>query len=170
MRKSSTNLLGSTAVKPKKNSTITGTGAQTRPQAGPGLLGSHPCCQRCTSPSDFCWSLLLVFPVSLFCVLLTEHLLWATNTWGGWHVKQLVRCHRRWESNVVHALFRKLTIIFFTFTFFLQQITFPLIMCVGAAVIGSLQFGYNSGVINVPQTVRYTFASSPYLTDYDDLL
>lgn len=37
----------------------------------------------------------------------------------------------------------------------LQQITFPLMMCVGAAVIGSLQFGYNTGVINAPQKVRY---------------
>lgn len=35
----------------------------------------------------------------------------------------------------------------------LQQITFPLMMCVGTAVIGSLQFGYNTGVINAPQKV-----------------
>lgn len=37
--------------------------------------------------------------------------------------------------------------------FVLQQITFPLLMCVGTAVIGSLQFGYNTGVINAPQKV-----------------
>lgn len=41
----------------------------------------------------------------------------------------------------------------------LQQITFPLMMCVGAAVIGSLQFGYNTGVINAPQSVSYTFVN-----------
>lgn len=39
------------------------------------------------------------------------------------------------------------------FSVVLQQITFPLMMCVGTAVIGSLQFGYNTGVINAPQKV-----------------
>lgn len=39
-----------------------------------------------------------------------------------------------------------------------KQITFPLMMCVGAAVIGSLQFGYNTGVINAPQSVSSTSA------------
>lgn len=38
--------------------------------------------------------------------------------------------------------------------FVLQQITFNLLLSVGAAVIGSLQFGYNTGVINAPQKVR----------------
>lgn len=37
----------------------------------------------------------------------------------------------------------------------LQQITFHLMLSVGAAVIGSLQFGYNTGVINAPQKVSH---------------
>lgn len=41
----------------------------------------------------------------------------------------------------------------------LQQITFPLMLSVGAAVIGSLQFGYNTGVINAPQKVSRTSAN-----------
>ncbi len=32
-------------------------------------------------------------------------------------------------------------------------------MSVGAAVIGSLQFGYNTGVINAPQMVSYDSAT-----------
>ncbi|CDQ83725.1 unnamed protein product [Oncorhynchus mykiss] len=32
-------------------------------------------------------------------------------------------------------------------------VTFQLMMAVGTAVIGSLQFGYNTGVINAPQKV-----------------
>lgn len=31
--------------------------------------------------------------------------------------------------------------------------TFQLMLAVGTAVIGSLQFGYNTGVINAPQKV-----------------
>jgi SP family facilitated glucose transporter-like MFS transporter 1 len=34
-----------------------------------------------------------------------------------------------------------------------QGVTFQLMMAVGTAVIGSLQFGYNTGVINAPQKV-----------------
>lgn len=34
-------------------------------------------------------------------------------------------------------------------------------MSVGAAVIGSLQFGYNTGVINAPQKVSYLSANKP---------
>lgn len=34
-----------------------------------------------------------------------------------------------------------------------QQLTLPLMLTVGTAVIGSLQFGYNTGVINAPQKV-----------------
>lgn len=37
---------------------------------------------------------------------------------------------------------------------YLQQITIQLMMAVGTAVIGSLQFGYNTGVINAPQKVN----------------
>lgn len=33
-------------------------------------------------------------------------------------------------------------------------------MSVGAAVIGSLQFGYNTGVINAPQKVSFASAQS----------
>lgn len=34
-----------------------------------------------------------------------------------------------------------------------QQVTPHLMLAVGTAVIGSLQFGYNTGVINAPQNV-----------------
>lgn len=44
----------------------------------------------------------------------------------------------------------------------LQRITFPLMMSVGAAVIGSLQFGYNTGVINAPQKVSYPSANMSF--------
>lgn len=40
----------------------------------------------------------------------------------------------------------------------LQKITFNLMLSVGAAVIGSLQFGYNTGVINAPQKVSHASA------------
>ena len=39
----------------------------------------------------------------------------------------------------------------------LQKVTFQLMLAVGAAVIGSLQFGYNTGVINAPQKVSPGF-------------
>lgn len=35
-------------------------------------------------------------------------------------------------------------------------------MSVGAAVIGSLQFGYNTGVINAPQKVSYMSANMSF--------
>lgn len=35
----------------------------------------------------------------------------------------------------------------------MQHVTLQLMMAVGTAVIGSLQFGYNTGVINAPQSV-----------------
>lgn len=43
--------------------------------------------------------------------------------------------------------------MFFFFLSILQQVTFHLLLAVGTAVIGSLQFGYNTGVINAPQKV-----------------
>lgn len=40
------------------------------------------------------------------------------------------------------------------FSFFIQKITASLIYAVSVAAIGSLQFGYNTGVINAPEKVR----------------
>lgn len=45
------------------------------------------------------------------------------------------------------------TLIFFFFFFPLQKVTGRLMLAVGGAVLGSLQFGYNTGVINAPQKV-----------------
>lgn len=42
---------------------------------------------------------------------------------------------------------------FVCFLYVLQQVTLHLLLAVGTAVIGSLQFGYNTGVINAPQKV-----------------
>lgn len=36
-----------------------------------------------------------------------------------------------------------------------QQVTPQLMLAVGTAVIGSFQFGYNTGVINAPQKVSW---------------
>ncbi|KAM9362138.1 solute carrier family 2, facilitated glucose transporter member 1 [Symphorus nematophorus] len=47
-----------------------------------------------------------------------------------------------------------------------KQITFPLLMSVGAAVIGSLQFGYNTGVINAPQTIIENFINETWQERY----
>uniref|UniRef100_A0A1A8BK36 Solute carrier family 2 (Facilitated glucose transporter), member 1b n=1 Tax=Nothobranchius kadleci TaxID=1051664 RepID=A0A1A8BK36_NOTKA len=49
-----------------------------------------------------------------------------------------------------------------------KQITFPLMMSVGAAVIGSLQFGYNSGVINAPQKIIETFINETWYDRYKE--
>lgn len=38
----------------------------------------------------------------------------------------------------------------------LQKVTGRLMLAVGGAVLGSLQFGYNTGVINAPQKVSAT--------------
>lgn len=38
-----------------------------------------------------------------------------------------------------------------------QHVTVQLMVAVGTAVIGSLQFGYNTGVINAPQTVSAAY-------------
>ncbi|XP_075881041.1 solute carrier family 2, facilitated glucose transporter member 1 [Nelusetta ayraudi] len=49
-----------------------------------------------------------------------------------------------------------------------KQITFPLMMCVGSAVIGSLQFGYNTGVINAPQKVIENFINETWFERYQE--
>ncbi|KAM7402515.1 hypothetical protein PAMP_017743 [Pampus punctatissimus] len=49
-----------------------------------------------------------------------------------------------------------------------KQITFPLMMCVGAAVIGSLQFGYNTGVINAPQKTIEIFINETWQERYQE--
>ncbi|XP_060925796.1 solute carrier family 2, facilitated glucose transporter member 1 [Limanda limanda] len=49
-----------------------------------------------------------------------------------------------------------------------KQITFPLLMAVGAAVIGSLQFGYNTGVINAPQKIIEAFINETWLERYNE--
>ncbi|XP_038126477.1 solute carrier family 2, facilitated glucose transporter member 1-like [Cyprinodon tularosa] len=49
-----------------------------------------------------------------------------------------------------------------------KKITFPLLMSVGTAVIGSLQFGYNTGVINAPQKIIENFINETYLDRYQE--
>ncbi|KAK5621756.1 Solute carrier 2, facilitated glucose transporter member 1 [Crenichthys baileyi] len=49
-----------------------------------------------------------------------------------------------------------------------KQITLPLLMTVGTAVIGSLQFGYNTGVINAPQKIIEKFINETYFERYQD--
>lgn len=44
-----------------------------------------------------------------------------------------------------------------------KRITWPLVFSVMVAVIGSLQFGYNSGVINAPQMIIQTFYNETYM-------
>ncbi|XP_061793625.1 solute carrier family 2, facilitated glucose transporter member 1 [Nerophis lumbriciformis] len=48
-----------------------------------------------------------------------------------------------------------------------KKITFPLMLCVGAAVIGSLQFGYNTGVINAPQKIIEKFINDTWVERYN---
>ncbi|XP_078507587.1 solute carrier family 2, facilitated glucose transporter member 3-like isoform X1 [Lissotriton helveticus] len=48
----------------------------------------------------------------------------------------------------------------------LKQLTCPLVFSVTVAVIGSLQFGYNSGVINAPQSIIETFYNETYMARY----
>uniref|UniRef100_A0A8C5C5N6 Major facilitator superfamily (MFS) profile domain-containing protein n=1 Tax=Gadus morhua TaxID=8049 RepID=A0A8C5C5N6_GADMO len=43
-----------------------------------------------------------------------------------------------------------------------SKVTFQLMLAVGAAVIGSLQFGYNTGVINAPQKVIENFINETW--------
>ncbi|XP_077581764.1 solute carrier family 2, facilitated glucose transporter member 1 [Stigmatopora nigra] len=49
-----------------------------------------------------------------------------------------------------------------------KQITLPLMLCVGTAVIGSLQFGYNTGVINAPQEVIENFINATWQERYQE--
>lgn len=49
-----------------------------------------------------------------------------------------------------------------------KQITLPLLMAVGAAVIGSLQFGYNTGVINAPQKIIEKFINETWFERYNE--
>uniref|UniRef100_A0A8C0QQH2 Solute carrier family 2, facilitated glucose transporter member 1 n=1 Tax=Chelonoidis abingdonii TaxID=106734 RepID=A0A8C0QQH2_CHEAB len=50
--------------------------------------------------------------------------------------------------------------------FLLKQMTARLMLAVGGAVLGSLQFGYNTGVINAPQKVIEEFYNETWLTRY----
>ncbi|KAG5282219.1 hypothetical protein AALO_G00053590 [Alosa alosa] len=47
-----------------------------------------------------------------------------------------------------------------------KQVTFQLMLAVGTAVIGSLQFGYNTGVINAPQKIIESFLNDTYIGRY----
>ncbi|CAM4628053.1 unnamed protein product [Leuciscus chuanchicus] len=51
-----------------------------------------------------------------------------------------------------------------------QQLTWPLMLAVGTAVIGSLQFGYNTGVINAPQNVIEKFYNETWLARYAEII
>ncbi|KAJ8384276.1 hypothetical protein AAFF_G00207370 [Aldrovandia affinis] len=47
-----------------------------------------------------------------------------------------------------------------------KQVTVQLMIAVGAAVIGSLQFGYNTGVINAPQKIIESFLNDTWFDRY----
>lgn len=47
-----------------------------------------------------------------------------------------------------------------------KQVTLQLMLAVGTAVIGSLQFGYNTGVINAPQKIIESFYNDTYFSRY----
>lgn len=49
-----------------------------------------------------------------------------------------------------------------------KQITFPLLLSVGSAVLGSLQFGYNTGVINAPQKIIEKFINETWYERYQE--
>uniref|UniRef100_A0A673JDY0 Solute carrier family 2, facilitated glucose transporter member 1-like n=1 Tax=Sinocyclocheilus rhinocerous TaxID=307959 RepID=A0A673JDY0_9TELE len=49
-----------------------------------------------------------------------------------------------------------------------NQLTLPLMLAVGTAVIGSLQFGYNTGVINAPQKIIEAFYNETWNDRYKD--
>uniref|UniRef100_A0A8C2A4W1 Major facilitator superfamily (MFS) profile domain-containing protein n=2 Tax=Cyprinus carpio TaxID=7962 RepID=A0A8C2A4W1_CYPCA len=48
------------------------------------------------------------------------------------------------------------------------QLTFPLMLTVGTAVIGSLQFGYNTGVINAPQKIIEAFYNQTWTDRHNE--
>ncbi|XP_062853495.1 solute carrier family 2, facilitated glucose transporter member 1 [Trichomycterus rosablanca] len=48
-----------------------------------------------------------------------------------------------------------------------KKVTFHLLLAVGTAVIGSLQFGYNIGVINAPQKIIENFYNETWFDRYD---
>uniref|UniRef100_A0A667X728 Solute carrier family 2 member 1a n=1 Tax=Myripristis murdjan TaxID=586833 RepID=A0A667X728_9TELE len=49
-----------------------------------------------------------------------------------------------------------------------RNLTLPLVMAVGTAVIGSLQFGYNTGVINAPQSIIEGFYNETWTNRYSE--
>ncbi|XP_068561506.1 solute carrier family 2, facilitated glucose transporter member 1 [Cebidichthys violaceus] len=49
-----------------------------------------------------------------------------------------------------------------------KQVTFTLMLSVGSAVIGSLQFGYNTGVINAPQKVIEKYINETWYDRYQE--
>ncbi|KAK5872067.1 hypothetical protein PBY51_012799 [Eleginops maclovinus] len=49
-----------------------------------------------------------------------------------------------------------------------KRLTFPLLMAVGTAVLGSLQFGYNTGVINAPQKIIEKFINETWFERYQE--
>ncbi|KAJ8391168.1 hypothetical protein AAFF_G00095970, partial [Aldrovandia affinis] len=49
-----------------------------------------------------------------------------------------------------------------------KKVTFQLMMSVSVAVIGSLQFGYNTGVINAPQKIIETFYNETWIERYNE--
>uniref|UniRef100_UPI003AB03FC7 solute carrier family 2, facilitated glucose transporter member 1-like isoform X1 n=2 Tax=Centroberyx gerrardi TaxID=166262 RepID=UPI003AB03FC7 len=49
-----------------------------------------------------------------------------------------------------------------------DKVTLPLMMAVGTAVIGSLQFGYNTGVINAPQNIIESFYNETWTSRYSE--
>uniref|UniRef100_A0A8C5A530 Solute carrier family 2 member 1a n=1 Tax=Gadus morhua TaxID=8049 RepID=A0A8C5A530_GADMO len=51
---------------------------------------------------------------------------------------------------------------------FYYQLTLPLLFAVGTAVIGSLQFGYNTGVINAPQIIIEGFYNETWTSRYSE--
>uniref|UniRef100_A0A8C2ESL2 Solute carrier family 2 member 1a n=1 Tax=Cyprinus carpio TaxID=7962 RepID=A0A8C2ESL2_CYPCA len=53
---------------------------------------------------------------------------------------------------------------------FQNQLTLQLLMAVGTAVIGSLQFGYNTGVINAPQKIIETFYNETWHKRYSEYM